>query len=448
MLGFVFVVVFGLFVLQLLSGLTEKQRLAAVAAVKKPESVAFYEALATEAKPAGTVEPAVARDDAVALSDCERMARWARLFERVRQELSSNAAWETLRRWPFEIPPRNWADVERKQAETFVSGLSEILEEIHALAALGGPVVPVNSCDYYGRRDHCNRLQTCAHLLRFEAGVLATGGDHEGAAESIVAILRLGHALADEPFLAPQQFRTMSIRWASDTLSLTFALGELPPGAMPSLQEELAQINGHDSLAALLSVHFHRRIEMRRTNWSGRSLSECVAAEGLREGTAGWLWTGPVCRPLFNQDEQIFAELTNRLIATAHIPYFKAKPELDRIAGEVAAMLSVRSYAKEAMPRLSSWYIELAFHESMVHLMQLGIAVETHYAERGAYPPALDSIAGLLPDGLPIDPFSGQPYHYTPGEDTFLLYGVGSDCEDDGGESTNYNDGDMVWRGN
>jgi hypothetical protein len=55
-------------------------------------------------------------------------------------------------------------------------------------------------------------------------------------------------------------------------------------------------------------------------------------------------------------------------------------------------------------------------------------------------------VAADLGGEVPVDPFTGQPYVYIPKENTFLLYSLGRNQQDDGG-CHDYLEGDIVWRG-
>jgi hypothetical protein len=58
----------------------------------------------------------------------------------------------------------------------------------------------------------------------------------------------------------------------------------------------------------------------------------------------------------------------------------------------------------------------------------------------------LDAIVPDLGGSVPVDPFSGEEYHYQPSDDGSLLYSVGQNLVDDGGKH-DYREGDIVWRG-
>ena len=65
------------------------------------------------------------------------------------------------------------------------------------------------------------------------------------------------------------------------------------------------------------------------------------------------------------------------------------------------------------------------------------IALKRFQLEQGQWPEALsDLVPGFLPS-VPIDPFDGKPLKYHSNADgTFLLYSVGEDGVDDGGDPT------------
>ena len=58
--------------------------------------------------------------------------------------------------------------------------------------------------------------------------------------------------------------------------------------------------------------------------------------------------------------------------------------------------------------------------------------------------------AALVPEFLlavPLDPVNAQPLHYMPNADgTFLLYSVGEDAEDNGGDPTSTNPKTFWWQ--
>ena len=62
------------------------------------------------------------------------------------------------------------------------------------------------------------------------------------------------------------------------------------------------------------------------------------------------------------------------------------------------------------------------------------IALKRYQLKHGNYPPDLNSLVPEFVPTVPLDPVDGQPLHYRRNADeTFLLYSVGENGVDDGG---------------
>jgi hypothetical protein len=64
-----------------------------------------------------------------------------------------------------------------------------------------------------------------------------------------------------------------------------------------------------------------------------------------------------------------------------------------------------------------------------------GLALEAHRGKAGDYPATLSKVSPSIGGNLPGDPFTGKPLVYRPRGDGYLLYSVGVNGKDDGGES-------------
>jgi hypothetical protein len=81
----------------------------------------------------------------------------------------------------------------------------------------------------------------------------------------------------------------------------------------------------------------------------------------------------------------------------------------------------------------------------------LACALERYRLAHGEYPDKLDALAPEFISGLPHDVIGGEPYKYHRTADSFVLYSVGWNEIDDGGQigmkghSTDISQGDWVW---
>jgi hypothetical protein len=74
--------------------------------------------------------------------------------------------------------------------------------------------------------------------------------------------------------------------------------------------------------------------------------------------------------------------------------------------------------------------------ESIFRLLQTDLAVRLYHHDHHTWPPSLDQLVPNYLSKLPIDPHSGRPFIYRPASDDFVLYSVGKDRIDNGGNFT------------
>ncbi len=100
-----------------------------------------------------------------------------------------------------------------------------------------------------------------------------------------------------------------------------------------------------------------------------------------------------------------------------------------------------------SIPALSKLLYKVMVIEAGKQLTVTAIALKRHKLRHGNFPPDL---AALVPEFLPtvpLDPVNAQPLHYKPNAGgTFLLYSVGEDAEDNGGDPTSTNPKTMWWQ--
>jgi hypothetical protein len=67
--------------------------------------------------------------------------------------------------------------------------------------------------------------------------------------------------------------------------------------------------------------------------------------------------------------------------------------------------------------------------------LQVAVALALYRADTGRYPQALIDLAPKYLAAVPGDRFSGEPLIYEPDPEGYLLYSVGLNGQDDGGQS-------------
>jgi hypothetical protein len=84
---------------------------------------------------------------------------------------------------------------------------------------------------------------------------------------------------------------------------------------------------------------------------------------------------------------------------------------------------------------LSRFFVRVMRAETAKQMTITAIALKRYQLKHGNYPPDLDSLVPEFILKVPLDPMNGQPLCYRRNADgTFLLYSVGENGEDDGGD--------------
>jgi len=337
-----------------------------------------------------------------------------------------------------------WSDAEISKVEDLLLANQDLIAEIRRMAERGGPVYPLDFSETIPIfPPHHTPLSRCVLLLGTDAFIKAMRNRPCEAVDNIIAGMKLGDALAQEPLTTSHLRRIVFYGVMNDALRDSFGGSDLSPQLTARLMTHIAQADNRHAFAESLAgerylVHNTFRYIRDASHWS---LSPSPLSYPLY-----WLYESPLGRPWVNMDEEAYTDLTNRFISVAELPYYEPAPELDRIERDIENMpASRRGAGVFSHPMLYSFPTQ-ARHEATLDLMQMGILIEQYEAREGCYPESLDAIAPALGGGLPVDPFTGEPYQYRLSEDVFLLYSVGQNLTDDGGRH-HYRDGDWVWRG-
>ena len=80
--------------------------------------------------------------------------------------------------------------------------------------------------------------------------------------------------------------------------------------------------------------------------------------------------------------------------------------------------------------------IDIGHRMTALHVMARTVVALKHHALRhdGAWPASLDEVVGFLPESALLDPFGRGRIKYKKSADGWLLYSVGADLVDDGGQ--------------
>ena len=422
---------------------TSHQREAAEEAFRRtlPESVAKY--IAPEADTPAANPPAAASDGETPQVDT--IAAFEAFWPQIRELTKEGSPWLELEK-VWSEPPQDTEIL--AQIHAFVEANQELIDEIKRLAELGGPVCDLDfSKGLEIELFHLAKLREMARVLHVESLALADQRDYAGAAENALLTMELADVLTGEPVLLSQLVRIAMCSIACSTARDALPPGACPPEALGPLLAYAGQAGNRQALADSLS---------------GEGVLQLVNFDQIREDTGGGtfalppgevedevgalpfaIYFSPLGTPWMNMDEATSIETIARLAEVSALPYYEAQPILAEIEANIEALPATRILSRVSLPAYIRPAEAQARHEALLDLTQLGLLVEQHHAENGAYPESLNAVTGGQP---PLDPFTGDPYRYVLTDDGFTLYSVGCNLRDDGGRH-GYREGDIVWRG-
>jgi hypothetical protein len=456
----------------LAKSITSRQREQATLALKKPEALEHYEQLSLP-KQSRSPERKTPQVQPQALENehpDEKLAAWGHLLTRWERFMAnkSDDGWHGVLvtlgidnehgtvekgKSPKQLSPEEWTRI-----ETCLSREQDLVREILEVAPLGGPVCAFDfTCwPFPAVTHHLPLFQMCAFLV-WDANVKIRAGEKEAAINNLLGGMQLGNALIEEPLLFSQYGRMAAIyRQVGWGLREGFEPGQIPSGLLQQVLNELGGADMHKAFAdGLRSECFIRLRANAAQAGAGQKARGVVdmdrgAPARLKTLTGSWLlraYASPLGAPWFDADQAVFAAAIERLATAAEQPYYRAKPVLTSIQEDYSAGSLAHPYLN-VMLAGSDGCLELqAQCEVALNLTRIGLLIEHHRAHRSEYPQTLDEFAPDFGGTVPLDPFSGQPYRYVLGDDSFVLYSVGPNLRDDGGKP-DWRDGDLPWRHN
>lgn len=383
--------------------------------------------------------------DPDATAHAETYALYESLFALVKERLNENTTW---RRVVDEgLLFKSWRTLSEEQVallkETPLAN-QDLLETIRDVASRGGSFYPLDFSKGLGMElPHLAPLRECARLLCANAILSATEGRHSEAVEDILSGMKLADALTDEPVLISQLVRIAVHFNTTASVQAAFAEGELPPDLARRIVDYAAEADHRqgfaDSIAGdgFLSIHTLKEMGLQ---W----LLDDDDSYPL--GYVDWLYNSPFWAPWRNLDQKAHAQMMERLFDAAELVFYEAQPVLEEMGEAVERLPVTWVNTRILLPALIRAPLAQARHEAMLDLLQMGLLLEVFYVETGQYPDTLEAIAPQLGGAVPLEPFTGQPYHYSSTGDRFLLYSIGQNLQDDGSVH-DHREGDIVWRG-
>lgn len=251
-------------------------------------------------------------------------------------------------------------------------------------------------------------------ILRGHALFAEKNDESEKAIEFVLAALRLGTAMAKDGPLENVNSGTTAVAQASDT-------------AMCLPWEDYSEERLREFLKALDEVQPANINLSRSLDWEFRLVEAGLYDDEEKEDTGGLRASvrEAVVRRFLRKHE---AELR----ALANLSYPEKENWLDRhrrLRHTERTVLPTR-IASSLMSGVSG----VAAAATQVEALRAAVALEQYKKIHGEYPESLDALTPEFLDTVPMDAYSMEPLRYSRKQDSYQLYSVDRDGDNDGGD--------------
>ncbi|MFL5339746.1 MAG: hypothetical protein ACJ8F7_06220 [Gemmataceae bacterium] len=253
--------------------------------------------------------------------------------------------------------------------------------------------------------EEAQRFRAAVNVLDARARLLTAEGKSEEALSAAVTMFRLAKHLEREPMMIGNLLLIACRAVAGDAAHRAVRLGPVSAKLRDSLDVELAAAD--DSRAYVFSLRSER----------------ALGTEFFR-AMSGNVW---FTRAYVNDNQSYLIDVLNRMVELADRPNSEVQAfqrQWQQQSGSLRHALSKLVLSAVFSPRL-------AWDRSAARLRCLRVI---NALQRRGGEPALADLG--LPAAATTDPFTGEPLHVKKTAEGWLVYAVGEDLKDDGGQVT------------
>jgi hypothetical protein len=238
--------------------------------------------------------------------------------------------------------------------------------------------------------------------------------------------------MAPEPALISQLHQYAVLSTARRALQDVLAVTSPSETDCRRLDQSLAELDPHAAFVRGLYGERCLGLWVFDTVRTHPSQLRQLAGDGGELGVLLSFLSTPLAAPLLKWDEVCYLRAMARQIDRAK--------QRDRLAANpvpAAGPEDLPQYARVSRLVLPAYFNATRRRDQAVAevaVAQWGLALHVYRRQTGHYPPSLKAAANTLAWKLPHDPFTGTPLRYRRTSDGYLLYSLGVNGRDDGGE--------------
>ena len=290
---------------------------------------------------------------------------------------------------------------------------------------------------------HLQKLRSLARIFQLRLHVQKSNGDIDGALESLTTLFAIPGTLQHEALLIGHAVRSGLSGVAQHETAELLSEVQLTDAQLAELEK---LVRGDDLQAGLTAG----LIGERAMNYHTFHHLETIESE-LPIPMAS---RGSLTRPA---DCLLSLELLGSMIEASREPFPAAQRNVEVANNRIKAIvgsgnpLEKWTYMITAlmMPAVGNGFVNTSNAIGRQRALLAAIAAERHRLASGSYPAKLSDLVPAQLPAVPLDPFDGQPLRLVLKPDEILIYSIGRNQLDDGGNAQqlgSFNPADIVVR--
>jgi hypothetical protein len=281
-------------------------------------------------------------------------------------------------------------------------------------------------------------LQECRRLvsvLSYESMRRNQKGDSKNALTACRAALNVARSISDEPIFISQLVRIACVNSVCNAIERTLGQGEPPPEDMSVLQKMLEEEDVFPSL--LLATRGERALMHQVFDLVDRGEMDMKHLEGFAgsKTTTDWLqnFATSFWRMDTREDNALFLSLMTRRINEIQRPIHEQTALEKAFDQEFQTVPKNAMITRMLMPAISKVSEGFRRTHASVRCTIVALAAERYRRDKKTWPDSIDQLCPNYLATVPLDPYDGKRLRYKRVIDGVIIYSVGQDMADNGG---------------
>lgn len=273
-----------------------------------------------------------------------------------------------------------------------------------------------------------SEIRKCAFLLRLETVYSAENDDSAKVVSSVESILGTARTLSNEPILISQLVRIAIQNLAAS--SMEYAMNRTAFS-----NEEMLDLGGvfekAEDSSGMKRAIAGESCFMLSVFGNPLSVSNNMSGGGLPVTPLLGVYKA---LGIMDKEEVVFLDTRKEYMDAFELPAHKQIDAFNAIQSEVDALPRIYVFLRNLTPAYNRVIVLNVRNIAQIRIVRVALAVQRYRLMKGRLPESLDELVPDFLESVPLDPFDGKQIRYKKLDTGFMIYSIGENRIDDGGE--------------